>query len=117
MKFNAFYNPLSQWTIEPPINKALDAATATKVYDGSVNGPDGKIGRIVIQNVSAEPVFYAFNQDASNQAFHGIIAADTGSKQGNGGVLSIDSYPNIQSISLYSVNASEVAIFKAHANN
>jgi hypothetical protein len=104
------YNPLSRANVREPSVAIGAAATAVTIYNDS---EEERAETIWIQNYSATPLKYAINMACSELAFHGILGADSGVDQGNGGRFAF--YPNkagIQTISLFSTAGVRAGIEK-----
>jgi hypothetical protein len=73
-------------TIVGPMVGAVPHGTDVKIFDSVANGGNFPF-RLIVQNTSTQALKWAINTVAGTNEFHGILAADTGTDAGKGGIL------------------------------
>lgn len=96
-----------------PAGPPITGTTAT-VFDRLNVVADRYVSKIQIQVCSAVAVKFALNADAAADVFHGVLAADTGTDTGTGGVLNLDNLHlrGISKVTLYAAADFRVSVLK-----
>ena len=92
-------NPLARLRPLTPVTAIANAATSLKVYDESI---DAACEDIVLQNLGTVAVKVTWNQPASEESFHEVLAGGSAQDDGFGGntTLNVKKY-GMRNVSLW----------------
>lgn len=84
-----FYKVLGKTQIAPAINIVAVPNTAGGVV---VAAAHDRRSSITIQNTGAKPCLIRLGGDPSSTAYHIVLSADSGTRNGVGGAITLDTY-------------------------